>query len=64
MVQQRALAGRADAGDLVERVLDQFAFALGPVRADREAVRFVAQPLHEIERGIARRQLEGRLARA
>ena len=63
MVQQRALAGRADAGDLVEGVLDQLALALGPVRADGEAVRLVAQALHEIERRIARRQLERRLAR-
>ena len=33
------------------------------MRADREAVRLVAQALHEEQRGIARRQLEGLAAR-
>jgi hypothetical protein len=36
------------------------ALALGPVRADGEAMRLVAQALDEIERRIARRQLERR----
>ena len=63
VVQERALAGRADAGDLVERVLHHLALALRPVRADGEAVRLVAQALDEVERRVARRQLERRLAR-
>ena len=58
MVQQRALAGRPDAGDLVERVLDHLALAPGPMAADGEAVGLVAQALHEVERRIAGRQLE------
>ncbi len=37
-------------------------FRARAVRADREAVRLVAQPLHEIQHGVARLQLE-RLAR-
>jgi hypothetical protein len=58
MLQQRALARRADAGDLVERVLDHLLLAPRAVRADGEAVRLVAQALHEIEHRIARRQRE------
>src|SRR5579863_10054155 len=57
-VEQSPFARRADAGDLVERALDEFLLALGAMRADREAMRFVAQPLHKIKRGIARRQPE------
>src|SRR4051794_15035948 len=54
MVQQGALAVRADARDLVERALRHLALALRPVGADRETVRLVAQPLDEIERRVAR----------
>ena len=57
-VEQRAFARRADAGDFVERAFDEFLLALGAMRADGEAMRLVAQALHEIERGIARRQPE------
>src|SRR3954454_16752729 len=62
MVQERALAVRADTRDLVERSLCHLALALGPMRPDREAVRLVAQALHEIELRIARRQLQRRLS--
>src|SRR5215217_5183418 len=62
MVQEGALAVRADARDLVERTLRHLALALRPMRPDREAVRLVAQALHEIERRIARRQLQRRLS--
>ncbi len=58
MQQQRALAAGADAGDLVERVLDHLLLAPRAVRADGEAVRLVAQPLDEIEHRIAHRQRE------
>ena len=57
MVQQRALAPGADAGDLVERRAADRLGALGAVGADRETVRLVAQPLQEIEHRVAR--LEG-----
>ena len=62
MVQEGALAVRADARDLVERSLRHLALALRPMRPDREAVRLVAQALHEIERRVARRQLQRRLS--
>ena len=44
-------------------LFDDLALALGAVGADGEAVRLVAQALDEIERRIARRQLEGVAAR-
>src|SRR5215831_21283874 len=56
--QQRALAGRADAGNLLQAGLADVLLALLPVRADREAMRLVAQPLHEIEHRVARLELE------
>ena len=59
MRQQGALPRRADALDLVERVLRQGRLAPGAVRADGEAVRLVAQPLYELEHRIARLQHEG-----
>jgi hypothetical protein len=62
VVKERALARRADAGNLIERVSDQFALALGAVRPDREAMRLVPQALDEVERRVARRQPEGRLS--
>src|SRR5262249_23564924 len=52
--EQRALALRADAGDVVERVDTDGLAALGAMGADGEAVRLVAQPLNEIEHRIAR----------
>ena len=63
MMQQRALARRPDARNLVEWIFHQFALALGPMRADCESVSFVAQTLNEIQRRITRRELECGLAR-
>ena len=57
-MQQRALARRADAGDFVERALDELLLAPGAMGADGEAVRLVAQALDEEQRRIARRQPE------
>ena len=45
MAQQRALAGRADAGDFLQAGLADVLLAPRAVRADRETVRLVAQPL-------------------
>src|SRR5260221_4023986 len=58
MVEQGAFGGRADAGDLLQPRLADVAAAPDAVRADREAMRLVAQPLDEIERRIARLELE------
>src|SRR5260370_20651831 len=58
MVEQGALAGRADPRDLLQPRLADVAAAPDAVRADREAMRLVAQPLDEIERRIARLELE------
>ena len=49
MAQQRPLARRADAGDLVERICVDLLGALGPVGADGEPVRLVAQALDELQ---------------
>ena len=62
MLEQRAPARGADAGDLVERIGADGLAALGPVRADGEAVRLVAQPLHEIEHRVARLEHDRALA--
>src|SRR5690606_8437119 len=59
VMQQGPLARRPDTHDLVERIAADVALALGPVGADGEAVRLVAQALDEMERRIARRQAEG-----
>src|SRR6266511_4573407 len=58
MVEQRALAGRADAGNFLQPRLADVAPAADAMRADREAMRLIAQPLDEIEHGIARLELE------
>src|SRR6266511_3019853 len=58
MVKQRALAGRADAGDFLQPRLADIAPAADAMRADREAMRLIAQPLDEIEHGITRLELE------
>src|SRR5260370_14251176 len=60
MVQQGMLALGADPGDLIERRLADRPGALGAMRTDRETVRLVAQPLNEVEDGIARFDREGR----
>src|SRR5262249_19472172 len=57
MVEQRAFAGRADAGDFLQPRLADIAAAAQAVRADGETMRLVAQPLDGIERGIARLEL-------
>ena len=49
MLQQRALAARADAGDLVQRIGADGGAAFLAMAADGETVRFVAQPLQIIE---------------
>src|SRR5262245_42838441 len=58
MVQQRPLAGRADAGDFLQAGLADVAPAPDAVRPDCETMRLVALPLHEVEHGIARPELE------
>src|SRR5215831_378447 len=58
MVEQRALASRADAGDFLQPRLADVAPAPDAVGTDREAMRLVAQPLDEIEHRIARLELE------
>src|ERR1700758_5864829 len=63
MVEQGALAGRADARDLLQSRLADVAAAPHAVRADREAMRLVAQALDEIERRNARLELERLAAR-
>ena len=62
MVQQRLFAARADPRDFVERRAADRHRPLGAVRADRETVRLVAQPLQEIEDRIARFERERRPA--
>src|SRR4029078_12799483 len=56
--QQRALASRADAGDFLQARLADVLLALLAVRSDREAMRLVAQPLHEVKNRVARPQLD------
>src|SRR5262245_57567396 len=63
MSQQCALPGWTNAGNFLQPGLADVALAPLPVRADREAMRLVAQALNEIEHRIARRQLERRAAR-
>ena len=63
MVQQRLLAAGADPRDLVERRAPERLGPLGAVRADRKAMRLVAQALQEIEDGVARVERERRPAR-
>src|SRR5262249_4864620 len=58
MVEQGALAGRADARDLLQSRLADVAAAPDAGPRDGEAMRLVAQPLDEIERRIARLELE------
>ena len=59
---RKLATGRACAPDRCRRSrpagFARIPLALGAMRADGEAMRLVAQPLHEIERRIARRQPE------
>ena len=52
-LQQRLLAGGADAGNLVQRVDANGLRPPRPVRADGKAMRFIAEPLDVIEHRIA-----------
>src|SRR5438552_14881278 len=63
MVQERSLAVGSDAGNVVEQGMTDGLGAPRPVRADREAVRLIAQTLQEVERRIAGVETEGSLAR-
>ena len=58
MVQQRALARRADARNFLQTGLADVLLAQLAMRADDEAMRLVAQPLDEIEHGVARLELD------
>ena len=63
MLKQRPLSRWPDAGNVIEQIFGHGLFPLRTVRADGEAVRLVAQALHEIEDGIVRREAEGRFSR-
>src|SRR5437764_12803376 len=52
--QQRALTHRTDAGDFLQAGFADVLLALLPMRADRETMRLIAQPLDEIQHPIAR----------
>src|SRR6185437_421234 len=56
--QQGALAGRADTGNFLQTRFANVFLAQLAVRADHETVRFVAQPLDEIQNGVARLELD------
>src|SRR5262249_29803796 len=59
VAQERPLAGRADARNLLQAGFANVAFPALPVRADREAMRLVPQPLDEIEHRVSRLEQEG-----
>src|SRR6266536_1702975 len=63
VVQKRTLPRRSDAGDFLQAGLADVLFAQLAVRADHEAVRLVAQPLDEIQNGVARLELDRLAAR-
>src|SRR5262245_41046593 len=58
MMQQRALAGRTDAGNLLQSGLADVPSPPHAMGADRKTMRLVAQALDEIEHGVARLELE------
>src|SRR5690348_7447139 len=58
MAEQRALARRAHARDLLQARLANVLLAARAMRADGEAMRFVAHTLDEIEQRVPWRQLE------
>ncbi len=64
MRQQRAFAGGADAGHIVQRRRTDRLGAFGAVGADGKAVRLVAQALDEVEHRIIVAQRERALAGA
>src|SRR5262249_16616718 len=63
VMQQRPLARRPDAGNLLQSGLAQILGAARPMRTDGEAMRLIAQPLDKVEHRVARRQLERVAAR-
>ena len=58
VVQQRALARGADAGDLLQAGLADILGTTLAMRSDDKPMRLVAQPLDEIEHGVARLELQ------
>ena len=58
MAQQRTFSCRPDAGDFLQAGLADVLLAFLAMRTDREAMRFVAQPLHEIQHRITRLELD------
>src|SRR6266850_6373289 len=58
MMQQGAFARRSDAGNFLQTRLADVLLAQLAVRADHKAMRLVAQPLDEIQHGVARLKLE------
>src|SRR6202012_268259 len=58
MEQQRPLARRPDAGTLLQAALADVLLPELAVRADHEPVGLVAQPLDEIQHGVARLVLD------
>src|SRR6185312_471669 len=58
MVQESAFARRSDAGNLLQARFADVLLAQLAVRADHETMRLVAQPLDEIQHGIARLELD------
>src|SRR3954454_23668563 len=59
MMQQRALTRRPDPGDFLQACLADILLAQLAVRADHKTMRLVAQPLDEIQHGIARLKFYG-----
>src|SRR5262245_1399786 len=53
-MQERSFARRANPRDLVERACGKPPFPACAVGTDRETVRLIAEPLHEVKRRIAR----------
>src|SRR3974377_955975 len=54
VMQERSLAGWANAWNFLQAGFAQPAPSPQSVRTDGESMRFVTQPLHEIQHGIAR----------
>jgi len=63
MLEERALSGRTDARNVIERIFSHRLFSLRTVGAYRKAMGLVSQTLHEIEHGVIRRQAERQLSR-
>src|SRR5947207_4284323 len=58
MAQQRTFSCRPDTGDFLQSGLADVFLAFLAVRTDRETMRLVAHPLHEIQHRIARLELD------